>query len=259
MGIYNLFLSEVENELNRYPVSDRGVFTEEAILQLPDPVQKYIRVCGFLGKKQMTNLRVHWSEAEIRMGKRKQWLPLNCRQFNSVPEPSRIVYMKGTLGKIISMEGRDRCQNGKGNMLIKLFNLFPVVNATGDKMDGSALVTVLAETFLAPSYALQPYMRWQSIDVRSARASLSFQGKVIGGTFYFTDEGTMKQFTTETRWQYGNDALPIRWSALAGNYRRQEDILIPSTLAAVWHEADGDFEYFRGTIERLEYDISVFR
>ena len=154
----NLYLSEVRKELTKYSNSKKDVITDRDMVHLPEPVQKYFRHCGYLGKEKMINAEVEWKDVYIKMSANKKWMSLNCYQFNSVPEPSRIVYMKSSIFGIFPFEGRDKYQDGHGNMLIKLLKIIKVADAKGKEIDESALVTILAEALAVPTYALQDYI-----------------------------------------------------------------------------------------------------
>lgn len=61
---------------------------------------------------------------------------------------------------VIPFEGRDIYRGGRGHMLGKILNLLKVVDAQDPEIAQSALVTLFAEAFLVPSYALQSYITW---------------------------------------------------------------------------------------------------
>lgn len=91
----------------------------------------------------------------------------------------------------------------------------------------------------------------------------------MSGVFHFAPTGEWLRFDTPVRWQQGADSLPVPWSAYAGDYGHGNDsghvnddgevpggeIRFPRQVSATWHEPEGDFEYARGTIERIEYNV----
>ncbi len=48
----DLYVFEVRKELARYSNRPHEVITEKDIASLPEPVQKYFRHCGYLGKEK---------------------------------------------------------------------------------------------------------------------------------------------------------------------------------------------------------------
>jgi hypothetical protein len=247
--------SEVAAEVAKPAPVDTGVFTEEDMAALPEPVRRHFRVCGFLGQKKMRNARLEWKELNLKRGKDKSWMKVKTRQFNSVPQPARIVLMQGRLFGLLPFEGRDKYQDGRGNLLVRALGLFTVVDSKSTRMDSSELVTVLAEALLAPSYCLQPYMRWEPVDSATARATLEYGGSHVSGEFHFNAAGECVRFTTRDRWQDGNDSAPVPWSAVFSDYLERDGIRFAAGIRALWHEQGGEFEYARGTLERIVYDV----
>ena len=253
MFLKKIYLSEVEREKLKSPAQVSEPITEKDIAHLPEPVQKYFRVCGYIGKAKMLWTYLDWKNTGIRLGLAKKWINMECRQFNSVTEPSRIVYMKSNLFGIFPFEGRDKFQDGHGNMFIKLLKVFTVADAKGVEMDKSALVTVLAEALIVPTYALQKYITWQPVDEKTARASLSFDGCTVSGIFHFNNAGEFIRFETNDRFysEKGNEYQNIKWSIKADNYIESGGVKFPSDLKAIWNFDDGDYEYFKGAITNI--------
>ena len=257
-SLKKLFLSEINDEITKYHSYPSAVFTEEDIKPLPLPVRNCIRNSGFIGKKKMANARIIWKDVFFKRNEKAGWLKLGCWQFNSVPEPCRIVYMKSRLFGLFSFEGRDKYQDGKGNMFIKLLKILTITNAKSQEMDISALVTTLAETFLLPSQALQSYIKWAPVDDFNAKATITFAGKEVSGIFEFNDKFEMARFVTYDRYQSqkDNSNLNIKWAGIASNYCQKDGIKFPSSFKAVWYQETGELEYFRGTIDNVLFDVS---
>jgi hypothetical protein len=258
LDMERLYESEVRSELARladHPAVPPFRFSEENTAGLPDAVRRHLQVCGWMGRPVPRNARITWSGFELKRSPDASWMPLECRQFNAVDEPARIAYMGGRLMKGVPLEGRDKYQDGHGHMLIKAMKLFKVVDEKSRKMDESALVTVLAETFLVSSYVVQPYIRWESLGADSAKAILEWKGLRVEGAFHFAPTGEFVRFETNSRWQHSQDEVPVPWTAHMEDYVKQADLRLGTRLRAVWHEKTGDFEYVRGRIERIDFDV----
>ncbi|HEX8705095.1 MAG TPA: DUF6544 family protein [Myxococcaceae bacterium] len=254
-NLERLYQAEVSAELSKHPATSPGVVTEEDIARLPPPVQRYFRVGGFVGKPHTLNVRINWSEMQLKRSHDAGWMTLSCQQFNSVPEPMRLAFMRGRIAGVIPFEGKDKYQDGHGNMLIKLMKVITVGDSRGAHMDESALVTVLAEALMAPSYALQGYIRWQPIDERSASASLTYNGITVSGIFHFNEADELIRFDTNDRWQDGTPPKKLPWSANIEGYRVAGGIRHATRISATWHEPGGDFTYVKGTIDSLEFNV----
>lgn len=254
-GMADLYEKEVRAELAKPALPAGGILTDSAIAHLPAPVRRHFHFAGYVGRPAHRNARITWGDFRLKRGRDQPWMPLACRQFNSVAEPMRIAYMSGRLFKVLPFEGRDKFQDGHGHMLIKAAGFLKVVDEQSRKLDESGLVTVLAEALLVPSYALQPYMRWEELDSARARATLTWEGIAASGIFHFAPTGENIRFETQVRWQQGADTLPIPWSGYSSDYAERDGIRFPQSLRAVWHEKGGDFEYVQARIKGIEFDV----
>jgi len=260
-SLKNTYETDIRTDLEKFPPKKTDIFTEANITLLPEPVQRYIRYCGYLGTEKMSNVCIEWKDVNLKMAPNKKWTEIKCYQYNSVSEPTRIVYMKSRIMGLFSFEGRDKYQNGQGNMHIKLLKRFTVANALGKEMNRSGMVTVLAEALFVPSYILNTYITWQSIDSNSAKATLSFNGESVSGIFYFNDIGEMIFFTSNDRYMSEKDGSysNIPWSVEVSDYNEINGIKIPGFVKAMWNFKKGSFKYFKGRITNIEYNVNTVK
>ncbi len=136
-------------------------------------------------------------------------------------------------------------------------NLFTIADAKGVEMDKSGLVTVLSEISIIPTYALQDYVKWETVDNNNAKATLTYNDITVGGTFNFSDKGEMNSFYTENRYytEKGGTYKNIPCSIMIHNYVEKDGMKLPGKIRVMWHLKDGDFEYFRGKISNIEYNV----
>ncbi|MGC5326105.1 DUF6544 family protein [Brevibacillus sp. SYSU BS000544] len=255
-----LYKSEVHKELLKYKNEEQDErITEKDISHLPRPVRTYFRYCGYLGQVKMKNAEIVWDEFNLRLAPNKPWMKVKSKQFNSVPEPARIAYMNSRMMGIVPFEGRDKYQDGHGNMRIKLLKWFQVADAKGTEMDESALVTLLAETLLVPSYALQPYMTWTSIDHYTAKAEIQHNDHNVSGIFTFNGQGEFIRFETNDRYysEKGTEYKKLKWSVVASNYIDNNRMKYPSCIQAMWHLDQEVYLYFTGIIRSINYNITM--
>ena len=256
---FNRFEREVLQSLaNHPPLLHQGVFTEQDIAALPEPVRRYFHVCGFIGKQKMTNAALEIEAMQLKSDLKKDFFPVSCFQFNSIAEPTRIVYLKAKMSGFIPFDGRDKFCNGHGNMLIRVLKLIPVQNVTGPEMDKSALVTFLAEILMLPNGALQPYIHWTPVDSKTAIATLSHQGVSVSGIFHFNEAGEATMFETDDRYMSQPDGSNVKtkWFAFMNGYREHNGIRFASDVSAAW-EIDGVKKvYGKLSIRKIIYDVS---
>jgi len=237
------------------PGNEHEMFTEQVIQHLPEPIKKYLRVCGYINEPIMYNADVVWEECFIKLKPGKEWSRLETRQYNSVQPLARFAYMK-----FLSMPvaGRDSYHNGIGEMKGKLFNLFPIINGRGKEVSQSSLITIFCEFLFIPGYILQDYVKWESVDTKTARATLYDKEFIVSGIFHFDNEGFFLRFETEDRYytdEKGKYTM-TRFSAIVDSYQTIDEILIPQNVTVVWHLPAGDYEYFMGTIKNINFNVN---
>jgi hypothetical protein len=250
-----VFLSEVNNELGNSKVSS-DVFKEEDISKLPEPVQRYFRYCGYIGKEKMSNARFVWDDVNFKMSVDKPWIKIKYDQYNFVTEPARLAYIYSKMFGILPFEGNDKYLKGKGNMVGTLLKKITVFNVTGDEINVSAAVTYLSESLVVPNCALQKFIKWETIDKNHAKGIIEYYGIKTEGIFTFNDKGEMTKFETDNRYMdTGNGkSEKHKWTADLSNYIEKNGIKIPSKLKGIWNLPGGDYEYFNGTIIEILYN-----
>jgi hypothetical protein len=252
-----LFEDEVKKEIAKYADTPSGVITEEDVAGLPEPLQKYFRRCNFIGRPKMWNGRIDWREANIKRSQEGGWTSLECVQYNFVPEPARLVYLNAAMWGIIPFDGRDKYQDGAGNMFIRVMNMIEVENAVGREMDQSSLVTVLAEAPMIPSYMLQPYIQWRGVDSLTADATLTRNGISVSGRFFFNEIGEYIRFETKDRFHSsGGVHNNYPWFIEVSDYKDFGGFLQPAVITASWITDKGEYQYWKGEIGAITYNVT---
>ena len=234
--------------------SSDELFTLEDIASLPLPVQRFFIHCQFIGKPKMTHMKATFKDVDFSLGRGKPTIKIDYQQCNGVTNPQRLAYIDASLYGI-PFEGLDSFMGGKGSMKGRLAKAITLFDQRGIEMDRACLVTVLAEALFVPSAALEPYIRWEAMDDTHAKATIEAYGLSCSGIFTFSEEGEMQSFTTEDRMATGMDGNKeqVRWTAVLADYRLQGDLVLPSTLQAVWNYPEGDLLYFDGKDVAIEY------
>lgn len=259
MSIKKIYNDELKRETGKSIMPVHGRITEEDIARLPEPVQKYFRLCGYIGMEKQVNAKIIWKDVLFKTSAENDYINLNCRQYNFVNEPARIVYMDSRIMGFIPMEGRDKFQDGHGNMLIKIMKFLKIADAWGKEMDVSALVTILAEALLIPSIALQDYITWIPLEPKKAKAVCKYAGIEVSGIFHFNSKYEFTLFETDDRYYStsGKEYKKMRWSAKAGNYVNNGKFKYPSSLSAFWSSEKGDIVYYKGIIDNILFNVAV--
>ena len=249
-----VFIKEKSELIEKNKVHKIGTFTEELIKELPEPLKKYLRVCGYIEKAVPVNANVYWNESWLKMSPVKEWSKLYTTQFNSVQPIGRVAYMK-ILGMPVA--ARDLYRDGYGEMNVKLFNLIKVAFDNSKEVAQSALITTFCEFMLIPGYLLLDNLKWEQIDEHSVRGTLVDNGIEVSGIFYFNEEGLFTHFETLDRFFTvdKNVYKKVKFSIVVESYQIQDNLKIAEKVKVMWHLPEGDFAYYKGTIGRIKFNL----
>ena len=225
-----------------------GVFIDEDIDDLPLPVQKYFRYCGYIGTPKMSYIKATYQDVDFIFGKDKSPIKIDYIQYNFVNKPTRVAYIDSSMFGI-PFEGLDSYIAGNGSMKGIVAKVFTLFNQTGEVMDKASLVTFLSECLIIPNAALQNYIIWEEIDDLHAKATISYYDITASGIFTFKENGEMLSFTTDDREATSTDGTSekVKWSAVCSEYVEINSIKKPTVFQAIWHYDDSDLIYFDGS------------
>ncbi len=231
------------------------VITEDDLAPLPDPVQRYLRYAGVIGKPQVRCVRAK-QVGLLRTAPTQKWMPIQAVQYTTLAGPlSRTWYAEAKKGPVALMKARDRYDNGTGHMLIKLLSLFSVADVRCPEMDISALIIFFNDMVMWPTAFLDKSLTWEAIDATSARATLQLLGRQASAILRFNERAELIDFVTEERYRsVGKEHLRTKWSTPLWNYREVNGFRIPTGGSAIWHLPEGEFEYIKIKIDEVLYD-----
>jgi len=248
------YLKDRKELLERNKGFKTEIFTEELIKDLPESLKKYLRVCGFMNTPVPINANVYWKESWLKMAPDKEYGKLSTTQFNSVKPIGRVALMK-----FLSMPlaARDLYRDGYGEMKGKLFNLIKVVFDNSKETAQSALITTFCEFMFIPGYLLLDNVKWEQLEECSVKGTLNDNGIEVSGIFYFDQDGFFTRFETNDRYYtIGKHTYEkVKFSAIVESYKMQGDIKINERVKVIWHLPKLDFEYYKGTIERITFNV----
>jgi len=250
-----LYRAEVEAELAKHSHCAPTPLEARELARLPRPLQRYMHAQGFVGRPHTDNARIVWREMMLRTSHGAPARSLRSEQMNFVREPCRIALMTGRLAGFVPFDGRDKYQHGHGDMRIHLLKVLTVGHERGPAMDASGLATVLAEALFVPSFALQSYVTWQTIDDRRVHAALTYAGVCVRGVFELNAADELVRFVTHDRFQAGRPARKVPWSVVIESWAESGGVRHPRDVRATWHEERGDYTYVHGAIAAVTYNL----
>jgi hypothetical protein len=248
----SLVRSDVQALAGQASQRKTSVVTEDMLGGLPEPVQRYLRYTGVVGKPLagMVYLR---QQGRVRLAGQR-WIPLQAQEWFSVRPPGFVWDATMRVAGIPVGRARDMYQGGQGRMLVKVASLVTVADAEGEEMDQGSMMRYLSEVMWFPSAFLEDNISFQAIDAASARVTLSDHGKAATATLFFDSAGRLTNFVAR-RYAIAGKSRELRtWSVPVTGYGEFEGLRLPVRVKAVWQLAEGDREDIDVTLTDLHYD-----
>lgn len=246
---------ETEQMFSKMTASNETIVSEQMIQGLPSPVRNWLVVSGMLGKQPIQNVFLQ-QDLDIQLKpEQKEWNKAKANQYFTTEPPAFNWSLNLKMNPVIQIVGRDKFEDGKGEMTIKLFSLLPVANVKDNaKVNEATLQRYLAEIVWFPSAALSPYIQWEAIDETSARSTMTF-GKTKGfGVFYFDKNGYFQKFVAMRYKDTDEGAGRIPWTVTAIKTEQKNGIYIPVELEADWTLESEDWTWLKLKISHIEYN-----
>ena len=229
-----------------------GVVTEEMLTGLPEPVCRYLRYTGVVGKPVPGTIRLH-QKGRMRTGPGQPWLPLEAEEHYSVQPPGFVWAGTARLGPVAVARARDMYADGHGRMLVKVASLWPVADASGAQTDQAAMMRYLSEMIWFPAAFLAGNIAFEAVDDSSARVTLTDHGRTVTATMFFDQQGRLTDFVAQ-RYRTPGASDPDTWSTPVTGYGEFEGLLLPAVGKAIYKLPGGDLDYIDVTITDLHYD-----
>lgn len=244
---YNQYEKDTQLGLQQNAYFDNSLLSESDMEHLPEPVKKYLRYTGSVGKPKVNNFKIEFS-GKIRKDETADWMPFTSEQHNFMHTPTRLFYMEAVM-KHLPVAGYHCYLNGKAFMDIRLFSMFKVQYQDGDEMNKAETVTFFNDMCcMAPPTLIDKRINWENIEKNVARATFTNNGITITADLYFNDDGQLINFKSNDR--YNADAgKRLPWATPLKNYKQINGYNLAGSAETIYTYPDKEFCY--GTFETV--------
>lgn len=232
------------------------IISENDLNQLPHIIKTWIKSSGVVGQNEIITVRLK-QKGEMRTKPNSKLMTFSATQYFNVKNPSFVWNTNVEAMAFINMIGRDKLTDGKGEMLIKLAALIPVVNEShNEKINSGAMIRYLAETCWFPSAALNNYISWMPIDETSAQGTFTYNDHSVSGLFSFNTDGDLISFEADRYYGGSKDATLETWHVEILSFKEFNGIRIPNKSRVIWKLPKGDFNWLNLEITDIEFNPS---
>jgi len=253
-GTHRAYKTNVSDALKGVAVSSHQIITDEELVDLPVVVQNYLKYVGVVGKNKISQFILE-VDGQMRLDKEKDWAPVKAEQTTFIQQGIRLFYMTMKY-KGIPINGLHHFEKGEASMVIKILDLFKVVDARGDVLNEAETVTFFNDLCIfAPSTLIDANITWEEIDDLSVKAYFTHEGITVSAELFFNKQGQLVNFISNDRYDVksNDDYKQIKWSTPIREYKNFNGYNLASVGEAIWHYADGDFSYFKLYVKNVQY------
>jgi hypothetical protein len=249
------YLNEVTLRLRHETKKSPGILTEKDIAHLPEPVKKFIRLTGFMGKEKISNVYLKGC-GQIRSSEKAGWMQFTSEQYNFIDSPFRAFYIRAVKMGVPAV-GLHLYKNEKASMVIKLLNLFTVVDAKGPEMNQAETITVLNDMcFMAPGSLINKNITWEMMDTNQVKATFTNEKITVSAILTFDEEGKLVNFLSYDRFETNGKIYTNNpWETPVKEYRKIGDYYLPSKADVIYKRPEGNFCYLEFRLEEIKYNV----
>ncbi|GAB2824409.1 hypothetical protein GCM10027043_27130 [Ferruginibacter profundus] len=246
---------EVKTVFAKVPHTNNTIITASMLTGLPPIIQKWLTHSGVIGRQKINTVRLK-QKGTLKIKPGGKWMPFEASQYFTVEPPAFVWKAEVAMMPLLTLYGRDKLEDGQGELLIKALSLFPVAqDGNNDKVNSASLIRFLSETSFFPGAALSNYIKWESIDSLTAKATMTYNRYTVSGIFTFNDDGDLLSFTAGR--YYGSDekATVEKWLITVTGYANFNGIRIPYKNKVTWQLKTGDFTWADIELTALEFNV----
>lgn len=233
--------------------TDKYTITEEMIADLPPVVQAWLKNSHIIGKQMPTSIHIK-QKGSMRTDVNGKWMTFDAEQFFTIDPPGFVWIANIHTGMMIDIVGRDKYENGKGNMIIKAASLIQMANSSGPEVDQGTMIRYMAEIAWFPHAAVSDYLDWVQIDADHARVTMNYGDVSASGIYTFNKEGLPVGFEAQRFGDFKGKYSKEIWSIKTTGYKYFDGLPIGNTSEVTWKLKDGYFTWLKLVVTDVEYN-----
>ncbi len=229
------------------------VVTENRLSHLPEPVQRYMRWTGVVGKPWIRTAYVRQT-GRFRQGFDKPWMPMSAEQVFTIDPPGMRWRASFKMFGLPLMRADDSYRNGQGRMFGKVAGLFTIFDDRGEELTRGTLTRYLSEMIWFPIAYLGDNVTWTAVDDHSADVTLTDHGRTASGRMFFDELGRPTTFETmRYKGEKGSFTL-TPWHTPSREWGMRGGLNIPIRGDVSWILPEGALTYGDFTIAEVAYN-----
>ena len=229
---------------------------------LPAPAQRYFRAVLKDGQPIITAVSLEQAGTFNMSETAEQWKPFTAKQRVITQRPGFDWDARIMMFPAVAAHIHDAYVAGHGMLHGAILGLIPVVNMPDNaELQQGEFMRYFMEALWYPTVLLPSQgVRWEAIDDKSARATMTDGAITLTLTFWFQENGLINAARAESRGRLVNGVPSgAPWHGRFWNYADRDGIQVPLEGEVAWVMPDGLKPYYRGKITSLSFEFATPR
>ncbi|MBP6015553.1 MAG: hypothetical protein KA586_02450 [Candidatus Promineofilum sp.] len=239
--------------MSNQAVSGDARITEDRLAHLPEPVQRYMRWTGVVGKPWIHTAYVR-QDGKFRLAADKPWMPMKAEQVYTIDPLAMQGRARFKMFGLPLFTASDNYRNGAGQMFGKAARLFTLFDARGEKITLGTLTRLLSEMIWFPTAYLGDNITWTAVDDQAADVALTDHGRTASGRMFFDEQGRFVTFEAMRYKEDDGQYTLLPWHTPATEWGERGGLKLPVRGEVYWVMPDGKLTYGDFNIVAVEYN-----
>lgn len=230
-----------------------GIVTEDMLSPLPEPVQRYMRWTGVVGRPWIRTAYVRQA-GKFRLAADKPWMPMKAEQLYTTQPLAMKWRARFKMFGLPLFAANDSYRDGEGHMFGKAAGLFSIFDARGEKIDLGTLTRILSEMIWFPIAYLGENVTWTAVDDHSADVALTDHDHTASGRMFFDEQGRFVTFEAMRYKEDNGQYTWLPWHTPASEWGMRGGLNIPTRGEVYWLMPEGKLTYGDFNIVEAAYN-----
>lgn len=225
---------------------------------LPGPVQRYFRTVLKEGQPLVAAVRLEHTGTFNMSETGEQWKPFSSTQRVITQRPGFVWDARIRMAPGMTVHVHDAYVGGEGVLTARLFGFLTVMKQPStSELAHAELMRFFAEAAWYPTALLQRQgVVWEAIDDTRSRATLTDGATTVQLIFQFDAQGLIHSVRSDGRYRKVDGVLVATpWQGRYWGYAVRDGMRVPLNGEVEWLLPDGAKPYWRGRIQRIQYEM----
>jgi hypothetical protein len=229
--------------------------TEQDLREVPEPIARWIRWSGAVGKARVSFVRVAHG-GRFKSGATRPWMPIRGEYVITTKKPSFHWYGRMRMAPGVNVAAIDSYLDSHGRMVVKALSAFTLVDARSRETDQSAFGRCVAELSMAPTFFLdRNLVRCEQTGRDSARCSVADGPFSTEADLFVHSDGSLDRIVVMRHFDRGEGRSTLEWfTGKSREPRSYDGRMLASRFDGYWNLPDGDLHYVAFEVERVTFE-----